>query len=143
MGMDSITLSSVADVLGIIGFVITLLVWRVTGKLSKKFLRRARLPQIRGDLSQLSGELLIAMKPKNSDDVGGVLSRIESSLDSAADKISFWSAGDIRDLRKRVKVARLKGMVGVGEIRPLYDELLGIIEFIKNIEKDSSWEAVE
>jgi len=141
--MENLTLSTVADVLGIVGFVITLFVWRLTGKLSKKFLRRARVPQLRGDLSQLSSELLIAMKPRNIDDVGGVLSRIESSLDSAAGKISFWSRGDIKRLRKRIKAVRLENVYEVSRIRPIYNEVLGVIEVLKNIEKDNSWESVE
>ncbi|WP_049424428.1 hypothetical protein [Stenotrophomonas maltophilia] len=141
--MENLTLSTVADVLGIVGFVITLFVWRLTGKLSKKFLRRARVPQLRGDLSQLSSELLIAMKPRNIDDVGGVLSRIESSLDSAAGKISFWSRGDIKRLRKRIKAVRLENVYEVSRIRPIHNEVLGVIEVLKNIEKDNSWESVE
>lgn len=99
--MENNILGTVADVLGILGFIATLFVWYLTGELSKKFIRRARVPQLRGDLSQLSGELLIALKPRNIDNVGGVLSRIESSLDSAADKVSFWSRGDIKKLRKK------------------------------------------
>ncbi|EMR0601747.1 TPA: hypothetical protein ACKPYB_001206 [Stenotrophomonas maltophilia] len=141
--MENLTLSTVADVLGIVGFIVTLFVWRLTGKLSKKFLRRARVPQLRGDLSQLSSELLIAMKPKNIDDVGGILSRIESSLDSAAGKISFWSRGDIRRLRKKIKVVRLENVYEVSRIRPIHNEVLGVIEVLKNIEKDNSWESVE
>ncbi|WP_355606023.1 hypothetical protein RZV17_19940 [Xanthomonas cannabis] len=141
--MESSTLSSIADVLGIIGFAITLLVWRLTGNLSKKFLRRARVPQIREDLSLLSSELLIAMKPKNVDDVGGVLSKIESSLDSAADKISYWSRGDIKRLRQKIRSVRLNNVFEVGQIRPLHNELLGVIEFLKNVEKDNSWGAME
>lgn len=141
--MENLTLSTVADILGIVGFIVTLFVWRLTGKLSKKFLRRARVPQLRGDLSQLSSELLIAMKPKNTDDVGGILSRIESSLDSAAGKISFWSRGDIRRLRKKIKVVRLENVYEVSRIRPIHNEVLGVIEVLKNIEKDNSWESVE
>lgn len=141
--MENNILGTVADVVGILGFIATLFIWYLTGKLSRKFVRRARVPQLRGDLSQLSGELLIALKPRNIDDVGGVLSRIESSLDSAADKVSFWSRGDIKRLRKKIKVVRTENVYEVSRIRPLHNELLGVIEVLRNIEKDNSWESVE
>lgn len=134
---------AIADWLGILGFIVTARVWWVTRGLSKAFLSRARIPEIRTDLSKQSAELLKAIQGNNLDDIGGIYSRMESSLESARSKVGFLKRGGINALKKSIKTARQGNGYDVAQVRPIYDELLGIIEFLKNVEKDVSWGGVK
>lgn len=143
MGLESLTLGEVADWVGIVGFLLTIRVWWVTRGLSKVFLNRARIPEIRGDLTKLSSELLKAIQTRGPDDIGNIYSRIESSLDAAAGKVSFWRRGSLKDLRIKVKGLRQSGAFSIEEVKPVYDELLGVVEMLRNIEKDVAWGVVK
>jgi len=135
--MEGLSLGVGADILTVVGFLVTLRVWHVTGTLSKKFLRRARLPQIKKDLEDMSSELLIAMTKKDGIGPGGVLARLDASLESIGGKLPYRKAKVIRGLRKRIKVVRDKPMVDIYLTKGVYNELLGVIQYLSELESDN------
>ena len=87
--MEKLSLTFIADVLTVAGFIATFWVLCLTLTLSSKFLRRARLPQIKTELEGMSSELLISMTNDDAIGIGGVLARLNASLESIGSKLPY------------------------------------------------------
>lgn len=135
--MEWLSLGVGADVLTVFGFLVTLRVWHVTGTLSKKFLRRARLPQIRKELEARSSDLLIAMTRQDAMEIGGILARVGASLESIGDKLPNRKIKSIRSLQKRVSFLVEKNSLDKDLTKSIYVELLGVIQYLKGLEEDN------
>ncbi len=138
--LSSDTVGKVANWLGIFGFLVTLRVWWTTRSLSKKFLNIARIPELTRDLVKLDKELLAAVQAGNMQEVGGIASRLSSSLDNASGKIDLSRRWGFWTLRWKLMGIRSGSVVEVVKVRHIHDELLGVIKTLEHIEKDSKWE---
>ncbi|HGM7297121.1 hypothetical protein [Stenotrophomonas maltophilia] len=135
--MEGLSLAVGADILTVVGFLVTLRVWHVTGSLSKKFLRRARLPQIRKELETRSSDLLIAMTRKDAMEIGGIMAKVGASLESVGDKLPSRKTKTIRSLQKRVKLVVERSEFDELLTKSIYVELLGVIQHLKGLEEDN------
>jgi len=135
--MEKLSLTFIADVLTVAGFIATFWVLCLTLTLSSKFLRRARLPQIKKELEGMSSELLISMTNDDAIGIGGVLARLNASLESIGSKLPYRKRKSIRSLRKRIKFVTKKNMLTLNSTKGVYTELLGVIQFLQGLEDDN------
>lgn len=133
------TLASFADWVTVVGFLATLWVLYVTTSLRRSVLSRARIPEIRSDLEKLGGNLLKAMQAEKSDDIESSCSRIHSALEAATGKTAGTNKKRISALTKKIEATKRGRNFDIESIKPIYSDLVGITEMLKNIEKDVSW----
>lgn len=138
--LKAVNVATVADWVGIAGFMVSIKVWWTTRSLSQKFLNLARIPELTKDLVKVDKKLLAAVQAGNLDEVGGIASELNSSLDNVAGKVGLWQRWDIWRLRWKLRDIRSGSSVQVAQARHIHDELQGIIKTLEHIEKDSKWE---
>lgn len=135
--MEKLSLPFIADILTVASFIATLWVLYLTRTLSKKFLRRARLPQIKKELEGMSGELLMSMTSNDPIGIAGVFARLDASLESIGGKLPYGKRKAIRLLQKRIKYVTKKQMFIFESAKGVYTELLGVIQFLQGLEDDN------
>lgn len=134
-----LTFSLLADVVTLVSAVATgWVLWETFG-LKGRMLNRARVPELRADLGRLSGDLLKAIQARNEEDIASSLAKIHSTLNSTSQRLSGENRRKVEVLIFSIESARQSIALESLTLRSLYAELMGVVEMLKNLEKDASW----
>lgn len=141
-------LSTVADVLSIIGFIVGLFVFYNVRAIRRSFILKARIPEAAQELKRLTSDLSKQMGqwPQQSTQVHATLERLSAILSNLLPKL----AGDERKrVSKLLRSLRRPWWQFLGshravrfqkdEIWELYGMAEGVIELLKQSHKDSRW----
>lgn len=129
----------VADALSIVGFGITCWVLLVTRALRNDFLNRVRIPEIRADLERYSGELISAMNARDGAATLAVCSRTHATLEMLKMKISSGHRPRVEQLLSKLENVLVTRNATSVTVQPVYDGILGLIELMSQLQKDSNW----
>ncbi len=131
----------VADVMSLIGFVVTCFLFVEARKIRHSFMRKARIPEIVGDLDRISSELVSALKAYATESrvAHEKLQRASALLESILPKVPEKNKEKIVFFITSSK-AKLSGPLGENECWDLYAQLSGVVTYLQQISKDTRWD---
>lgn len=131
--------SAIADSLSVLGFGATCWVLWVTTRLRKEFLSRVRLPEMHADLEKYSGELVTALKARDSRTALSVCSRTQATLEMLKEKIDAQHHPRIDTLLEQLRVVLTSRNATNATTQPVYDGIIGLLELMSQLQKDANW----
>lgn len=123
----------------LVGLWLTFLVFRWVSRVRREFLFAARVPELRGAITQHLRNLEAGLRDGNRELIRRTMAELGPDLRSMAAKLPAAEARDALDLAQRVERHAGRGDATPAAADDLVQRLLGLLGRVRNIEKDRKW----
>lgn len=139
-----------ADVVSLLGFLITVWILRQTTSIKKSFALRVRIPESRQSLETISSTLLKNLRgwPDSQSEIFADLARAQAVLMNLSRKLPRKEGELVNELLKRIGIPKSRILFWIhpeqkafskDELWEVYGKLQGVIESLRQTEQDSRW----
>ena len=141
-------IGQVADVLSLLGFIITIKVALDTNNLRKSFTIRARTPELRTQLEKCIKLLRpqVANWPQDKNDTLSNLASIRAILENLSQKLPRNQKQDVEQLTKKLKRKRVRffqytaiSNYSEEDLWHIFSDIQAVITTLEQLEKDRKW----